>query len=97
MNTKLDIPERKDISTEDTWNLSALFSDNAAWEKGLGELEAGIPKIATFKGSLSQSPEKIAEALNYTIMELGLLEERLGYYVMLRQSENIGDSDVQAL
>ena len=100
MNSKktvTDIPERQDIATEDTWNLSALFTSDSAWEKGLAELEKGIQKVSEFKGKLSVSAEILAEALDYSIMELGILEERLGYYVMLRQSENVGDSTIQAL
>ncbi|RLD56626.1 MAG: oligoendopeptidase F, partial [Bacteroidetes bacterium] len=96
-NTEINIPERQDIAAEDTWNLSALFTDDAAWEKALAKLESGIPKVSEFKGRLGESAEVLAEALDYSIMELGLLEERLGYYVMLRQSENVGDSTVQAL
>jgi oligoendopeptidase F len=91
------IPERKDIPTGDTWDLTRLFADDGAWEAGLSRLEAGIPGVAEFKGTLGKSPEKLAAALDYIVMELGLLEERLGYYVMLRQSENVGDSHIQGL
>ncbi len=92
-----DIPERKDIAVNDTWDLSGLFADDTGWESGLTELEAGIPKVLEFKGKLGDSAESLAAALDYTFMELGQLEERLGYYVMLRQSENVGDSPVQGL
>jgi oligoendopeptidase F len=92
-----DIPERKDVEISDTWDLSGLFADDTAWNAGLTELEAGISRISEFKGTLGESAETLAAALNYTFMELGLLEERLGYYVMLRQSENVGDSHVQGL
>jgi oligoendopeptidase F len=96
-NISTVIPERKDIPAEDTWDLSALFPDEASWENALEELEAGIPKISEFRGRLGASAETLAEALDYCIMNLGLLEERLGYYVMLRQSEDVGNGDVQAL
>ena len=95
--TVIDIPERKDVLASDTWDLSKLFADDAAWEKGLADLESEIPKIADFKGTLGESAEKMTAALDCVIMELGLMEERLGYYVMLRQSENMGDSQVQGL
>ncbi len=91
------IPERKDVKISDTWNLTNLFADEKAWENALAELEKGIPKIESFRGKLGESAQTLVQALNYTVMELELLEERLGYYVMLRQSENIGDSKVQAL
>ncbi|MDF1568025.1 MAG: oligoendopeptidase F [Spirochaetaceae bacterium] len=91
------VPARSEVAQEDTWDLSDLFSDDEAWKAGLAELEAGIPKVVEFKGTLGESAEKLAEALKYTVKELGLLDERLGYYVMLRQSEDVGDGNVQGL
>jgi len=92
-----EIPERKGIKITDTWDLGSLFVNDHAWENGLSSLEASIAKIATFKGTLSISAKTLADALNYTIGKLGLLEEKLGYYVMLRQSENIADAQVQGM
>jgi oligoendopeptidase F len=91
------VPERKDVPVADTWNLDALFTDDKAWENGLAELEKAIPAVAAFKGKLGDSASSLAGALELTVLNLGQLEERLGYYVMLRQSENIGDSHVQGL
>ena len=91
------IVERPDVAASDTWDLSGLFADEAAWKAGLAELEAGIPGIADFKGRLGESAGVLTEALDYVIKKLGFLDERLGHYVMLRQSENLGDGGVQGL
>ncbi|OQX29165.1 MAG: oligoendopeptidase F [Spirochaeta sp. LUC14_002_19_P3] len=91
------IPERKDVPSRDTWDLSTLFPNDEAWTAALSELEAAIPKALEFKGRLANSAACLAEALNYIHCTLGQLSERLGYYVMLRHSENLGDSAVQAL
>ncbi len=98
MNNKTNtVPLRRDVPKEHTWNLEALFKDDAAWEKALAELEQLIPEIEQYKNTLGESAEKLAEALNFIEKRLGLLDERLGYYVMLRHSEDIGDGSVQAL
>ncbi|RLW68570.1 MAG: hypothetical protein B6D68_03370, partial [spirochete symbiont of Stewartia floridana] len=91
------IPERKDVPVRDTWELSSLYPDDASWNSSLAELETAIPRVAEFKGTLGKSSRNLAKALEYIVNTLGQLEERLGYYVMLRQSENLGDGKVQGL
>ena len=93
----ITIPERKDISESDKWDLSSLFSNDIEWEKYLDELKRKIPMIKDYKGTLGISAGHMAKALDFILTELGLLEERLGYYVMLRQSENVADQKVSRL
>lgn len=88
------IPERGDIPQKDRWNLVNLFPDEAAWEAGLHELEERIPNIVSFKGTLHQSAARLRSCLE-EINDVELLSERLGYYAMLRQSEDIRDSSRQ--
>ncbi len=90
-----DIPLRKDVRTEDRWNLSKLFPDAEAWDRGLADLKARIPRIAAFKGTLARSPESLLSALVF-YRDYGILEERLGYYSHLRQTEDEGDSESRA-
>ncbi len=86
---KTVIPARKDVAVSDTWDLSKLYLNDRAWEEGLAAYEAMIPRIAGFKGSLGSSADALAAWLAF-LTELGMLEERLGYYAMLRQSEDEG-------
>ena len=95
MSKETKIPERSELAPEDTWDLSKLFQDDAAWEEGLAEFEAMIPKIESYKGTLGQSAEQLRSFLDF-MNEMGILEERLGYYAQLRYSENGGDSSHQA-
>jgi oligoendopeptidase F len=91
MAEAISIPARSEIPTADRWDLSRLFKDEEAWEKGLAELEALVPGIAALKGSLASSREALAGALDY-YRDFGLLDERLSYYSSLRESEDEGDS-----
>ena len=91
------IPERKDIQIRDTWNLSALYANDAAWEADLKTLEESIPKVSAWKGKLGESAANLSEALKFIVGKLGLMGECLGTYVFLRQSENLGDGNVQGL
>ncbi len=85
------IKERKDIPASDKWKLDSLFRDEQAWEEGLKELEALIPEIGSFKGTLGESAGRLLECLEF-FNRLEILDERLGYYAMLRKEENVADS-----
>ncbi len=85
------IKERKDVPAEHRWNLDSLYTSEESWEEGLKELEALIPGISGFKGTLGESAERLKECLDY-FNKVELLAERLGYYAMLRKEENVGDS-----
>ncbi len=89
------IPQREDIPEEHKWNLSALYTTPEAWEEDLKKLEGYIPEINLFKGTLSDSAEQLKACLDLTIQTVDLLDERLGYYTMLRREENVGNSESQ--
>jgi len=91
MSTQNTIPERSQISQEDRWNLNALYTDDLGWEKDFRKLDELIPGIGKYKNTLGDTPARLVLALNY-FKTLGQLEERLGYYAMLRKEENVGDS-----
>ncbi len=88
------IPERSEISDKDKWNLEKLYSNDSEWEKGLDKLKSETEKVASFKGKLGSSAEKLEEFLQF-MNELGLLEERLGYYSNLKMSEDGGNGKNQ--
>jgi oligoendopeptidase F len=85
------IPLRSEIKREDRWDLAALYSSEEAWEEGLKALEAMIPHIASFKGSLGKSADSFLAALSFG-RDYGILDERLGTYANLRQTEDEGDT-----
>ncbi|NBF40707.1 MAG: oligoendopeptidase F [Spirochaetes bacterium] len=88
------IPSRSEVSPEHAWDLSVLYSSDEQWEKGFEELSARAKRIPEFKGTLAESPEKLAACLEF-MNEVGMLEERLGYYAHLRMSEDVSDSTNQ--
>ena len=94
MSNSEKIPERHEIPDEDKWNVGKLFPDDAAWEEGLEQFKKMLPEIETFQGTLGESAEHLRKCFDF-MTELGILEERLGYYAQLRLSENGGDSSHQ--
>ena len=91
MSEEKKIPLRADVPLEDRWNLSSLFESEEAWEEGLKSYEGMIPRISEYKGNLGDSAEQLKACLDF-FNELEMLEERLGYYGMLRKEEDVSDS-----
>ena len=83
------IPSRSDLRAEDTWDLSPLFSDAAAWEKGLETLRTRRGVMKRWRGKLVEA-EGLAGALEEE-REIDLLAEKLGQYASLRVAEDGSD------
>ncbi len=92
MKNDHEIPLRKDVPAEHRWNLSKLSGDSANWDTDLKKFETMMERIPAFQGTLSTSSDTLHAALAFN-KEYSLLEERLGYYAHLRQSEDEGDSE----
>jgi oligoendopeptidase F len=91
-----NIPSRKEVPKMDTWDLSKLFANDKEWEDGLAKYEKEAEKIPSYRGTLGASGKKLADWLNFE-RDLGILGERLGYYAMLRQAEDEGDSTARTM
>ena len=90
------IPSRKETAKEDTWDLSRLYPDDETWEAGLAIYIKQAEKIPSFQGSLGASAENLAAWLSF-IRDLGILEERLGCYAELRQTEDEGENAARTM
>ena len=88
-NNEQNIPLREEIAVSDTWDLSKLFKNDEMWNTSLAEFEKTAENIPSYKGTLGKSAESLANYLDFS-RDLYILEERLGYYAMLRQSEDEG-------
>ncbi|MDR2375820.1 MAG: oligoendopeptidase F [Treponema sp.] len=87
--TPSTIPSRSEQRPEHTWDLSKLFPHDEAWNTALGDYEQQTGKIPGYRGTLGRSAESLADYLDF-IRDFRILEERLGYYADLRQTEDEG-------
>jgi len=88
------IPLRSEVPASDRWNLAKLYPDPAAWDAGLADYKALLPRVAAVKQGLGSSADSLLRALELK-RDFGLLEERLGYYANLRSSEDEGEPESQ--
>jgi len=86
------VPLRSEIPAADTWDLTHLYADVAAWEADLARYEAVFPRYAEFKGTLAQSPAALLRCLEFD-KELDLRVERLYHYASLQTAEDGSNND----
>lgn len=90
------IPTRDKVKVSDTWDLGSLFESDAAWEKAFAAWEKQIPKIEKFKGTLGAGASQLTKCLKFN-SKFEREGERLGYYAMLKTTEDQADSTYQAM
>lgn len=86
-----NIPTRSEVPVRHTWDLSRLFPDDEAWEKGLEKLASLQVGIDGLKRKFSASKDEFL-AIMVSYAEYLRLEERLAYYADLKVTEDEGDS-----
>ncbi|MDR2210788.1 MAG: oligoendopeptidase F [Spirochaetaceae bacterium] len=96
METIRSIPLRSEIKEEDTWDLSRLYAGDEEWARDLETYIQFLEKIPPYRGTLGGSAEALADFLDF-YRDLGLLEERLGYYSDLRETEDEGSDVARAM
>ncbi len=81
------IPERKDISDKDKWNLTHLFSTEDNWHELYDLMQTEITRYPSFKGHLSDSVEMFREAIEFDLFISRTLD-RLFTYAHLKSDED---------
>jgi oligoendopeptidase F len=84
-------PMRNEVPTTDTWDLSSLYVDDAAWEEDFHRFQTSVPQATTYKGTLGKSADGLLSALDW-FSHISLLCERLGNYAFLKYSADSGDT-----
>ena len=86
------IKSRSEVPTGDTWDLSPIFANDAAWEHECSDLASRYEGIHAFKGALGKCAADLASALNFE-SSLDRSTERLAQYAGLRLSEDSSNAD----
>ena len=79
MTAVVEIPTREQVPVEETWDLSRIYSDQAAWEADAAEFQAAVDRTAEFEGRLAESAERLNEAIEESL-KVRFLGERLFVY-----------------
>jgi oligoendopeptidase F len=80
----------------DTWDLSRLFATDADWERAYAEWDGRIGGFERYRGRLGDSPESLAECLDFDD-EFSRLGDRIQTYAFLKESEDTANGAYQSL
>jgi len=86
---------REEIPDRFKWNLGDIFQGWEEWDAAYKQLEAGIERYATLKGTLSGGADRLLEAFKLA-EDLGQLAYRVWYFPSLRYDEDQRDNIVNA-
>ena len=90
------LPKRSEVKPSDTWDLSSLFPSDQAWDEAFAAWQKRIDGYAAYSGRLAESPEKLAECLQFDL-DMDRAGDRLGTYAMLKTSEDQANSVYQRM
>ena len=58
-----ELPKRSEVKEEYTWDLSAMFASQAAWEEQLETSKNIVSEIEKFEGKVAASAENLLTVL----------------------------------
>ncbi|RMD47839.1 MAG: oligoendopeptidase F, partial [Candidatus Thermofonsia bacterium] len=82
-----EIPNREDVPVEFTWDAATIFPNDAAWEDAIRQIEAGLPALTAFEGTLAQGPEQLLAFIKTTENTFQLLMKVYMYASMFYQAD----------
>jgi oligoendopeptidase F len=88
--SRADIPERY------KWDLTAMYSGDAAWEVDFARAPSLLDALASYRGKLADSAQSLAGAL-LAYERAGRLVDKLWQYAARHRDEDMSDSHYQAL
>ena len=86
---------RAEIPEKFKWNVQDIFSSWEEWDAAYKQLEAGVDRYASLKGTLAQGPENLLNAFRLS-ESLGQLAYRVWYFPSLQYDEDQRDNTVNA-
>jgi len=96
MSKVKQLPVRAKVKAADTWDLSSLFANDAAWEKELKRFESLIDGYEAFRGKLGESAASLANCLKFD-SKLDRAGEQLGVYAFLKSTEDQANGTYQEM
>ncbi len=65
MSQTQELLSRKDVKVEDTWDLTPIYANDAAWEKEFENFSEALEEVSKYQGKLTQSAENLLAGLKF--------------------------------
>lgn len=60
-----ELPHRKDVKVEDTWDLTPIFKSDSHWEEEFKAVSNKLEKVVELKGTLTKSADDLLKGLKF--------------------------------
>jgi len=88
--------KREEIESRYKWNLEDIYSSETLWEKDFTELKEQVKEIEKHSGTLSESADKLLQALQ-VLEQVNRKTEGLFVYAKMRKDEDNTNNNYQTL
>ena len=86
------IATRDQIAPGDTWDLTALFPNDAAWQEAFAAVQRDYESVKQFRGRVGESAAVLREVCEFE-KALGLRLERINHYASLKSAEDSSNAE----
>ncbi len=93
---KSSLPKRSEVDPGFQWNIGDLYATDAAWESDFARVDGLVDRVATFRGKLGESADKLYQCLQLRDA-LGQIFDSLYVYAHLQRDQDTGNPQSQAL
>ena len=90
------VPARDEIEKQYTWDLSALFVSDEAWEEAFRQAEKMPGEFGVFDGKLGKSGRRLLECLQLKD-QAGILMDKLYSYASRKRDQDLSNPTYQAM
>lgn len=90
------LPARSEVKAADTWNLTPIYADLAAWDSAFAKVSEQLGGYEKFKGRLGEGAGVLREFFEFDEV-VSREMDKLGVYASLRASEDQADQTAQRL
>ena len=63
--SEFKLPLRNEVALENTWDLTPIFLDDAAWDESFKALQERLVEVEDYKGTLAKSAKDLLRALKF--------------------------------
>ena len=90
------IPTRSEIDDRYKWKIEKVYPDQKAWQTDLDKAKQMLPQANEYRGHLGDSAKTLLDFLHWE-EALSQLIERVYLYAAMRQDEDNGNAQAQAM
>ncbi|MGP6138912.1 MULTISPECIES: oligoendopeptidase F [unclassified Jeotgalibaca] len=90
------LPKRHELTEEMTWDLTAIFENDEAFETALGEVSELAKEVKALQGTVGESSEALLTAIE-KVLEANQKIERVYVYSHLKNDQDTADNTYQTL